>query len=109
MTEERKRTATVMGNAADMLAAAQTLEAAEISVNTMNEFALSFGQNMPNHSWSQIGRGKFVRVGTPDPCIWRTKQSAFRFAAWLATMAEMLPDEEGMHTLEQITEAIRNT
>lgn len=37
-----------------------------------------------------------------------TKQQAFRFAGWLILMAEMLPDESGNHTLEEIIEAIKN-
>jgi hypothetical protein len=42
----------------------------------------------------------------------RTKQEAYRFAAWLVEMAEVhLPDEEGceLHTFEAVREAIRNT
>lgn len=39
----------------------------------------------------------------------RTRQQAYRFAAWCQTMGESLPDEPGGHTFEQIRKAIRNT
>lgn len=84
----------------------------EIPVDTANDYALCAGQNLPNHSTSMLGRGNFVRQSSQIPPTFRTKQSAFRYAAYLITMAEIhLPDEkraEG-HTFEAVLDAIRNT
>lgn len=85
--------------------------ASAVQINTANDYALNAGQNLANHSTSLAGRGKFVRVGMPIPVVFRTKQAAYRFAAWLLALAEAhdLPDEDGAHTFEQVLEAIRNT
>jgi len=85
---------------------------AEKSIETINEYALSAGQNMPNHSTSLAGRGHYVRQGVPDVPTFRTKQAAFRYAAYIVLMAEAhLPDEEGSatHTFPQVLDAISNT
>jgi hypothetical protein len=78
-------------------------------VDTTNEYGLSSGKNLPNNTHSMKGQATFIKPMTFEPPIFRTKQSAYRFAGWLLTMAEVLPDEPGAHTLEQITQAIRNT
>lgn len=81
-------------------------------VDTTNRYALSFGQNMPNHSESLRGRGGFVRQGFGEVPTFRTKQAAYSYAAYLITMAEvMLPDEDGCesHDFETILAAIRNS
>lgn len=81
-------------------------------VITLNEYLLSSGQNLANHSTSLSGRGKFIRQSMPQMPTFRTKQEAYRFAGWLVTMAESwLPDEEGSenHTFEVVRDAIRNT
>lgn len=81
-------------------------------VRTLNEYMLGHGQNLPNHSTALAGRAAFVtqRVAT-TPCF-RTKQEAYRYAAYLLTMAEaFLPDEEGSetHTFEVVLDACRNS
>jgi hypothetical protein len=81
-------------------------------VDTQNSYMLSAGQNLPNHSTSMAGRGKFVRQSMNVIPEFRTKQQAYRFAAYLVTMADSwLPDEEGseLHDFETVLAAIRNT
>jgi hypothetical protein len=80
-------------------------------VSTINDFFLSSGQNLPNHSTAIRGRAKFVRQSLPESPIFRDKQKAFRYAAWLICMAEMLPDEDGQEgiTFEEVLDAIRNS
>ena len=74
-------------------------------VNVTNEFGLSVGNNLPNHSRSVGGRTKYV---TPvQHPIFRTKQSAYRFMGYLESLAEVLPDEDKAHTREQVLKAIR--
>lgn len=80
-----------------------------IEIDTSNEYAISYGQNLPNHSFAAIGRAAFVRQGTPSLPTFRTRQQAFRYAAYIISMAELLPDEAGEHTFEQVLDAIRNT
>lgn len=81
-----------------------------IAVNTNNEYALSAGTNLPNHSTSLSGRGKFVKAGIPTPPCFRTKQEVYRFCVYALILAEAhgLPDENGSHTFEQIQEAVAN-
>lgn len=84
-------------------------KATETPIDTRNEFAVLVGTNLANHSQSMAGRGKFVQVGgQPIPPL-RTKQQAFRLAAWIARYAEAynLPDEAtGAHTFEEVYNAI---
>lgn len=86
-------TLAAIGNRADEVS--KELENTQpIEVNTMNEFSL--GMQM-----------KTIRpIAYPQ---FTTKQQAFRFAAWLVFMAEMLPDETMDHTFLEIAEAIKNT
>lgn len=81
-------------------------------INTLNEYGLSAGENLPNHSTAMRGRAKFIRQVQPNVPTFRTKQEAYRFAAWLVEMAEVhLPDEDGceLHTFEAMRHAIQNT
>lgn len=78
-------------------------------VDTGNEYLIRADKNLPNHSMSLAGRGSFVRQSVPDIPTFRTKQAAFRYAAWLIEQAEQhLPDEEGAegHTFTLVHEAI---
>lgn len=85
-------------------------EATEVKVITDNEYAIGAGQNLPNHSTSMNGRGRFVRQTLDRFPTFRTKQQAYRYAAWIIEMAGVhLPDEAGAHTFEQVREAIQNT
>lgn len=80
-------------------------------IQTQNDFALCAGQNLPNHSTSMIGRGRFVRQGKSEVPIFRTKQDAYRYAAWLILLAEVhLPDDDGQEnvTYEMVYDAISN-
>lgn len=80
-------------------------------VETINEYAINAGQNLPNHTSSLNGLGKYVRQGVPELPTFRTKQQAYRYAAWLITMAEIqLPDEEDCesHDFEAVLNAVQN-
>lgn len=69
-----------------------------MEINTNNDFALAFRNG-------SAGKALYPLFKPAH----RTKQSAYRYAAWLIGMAEVLPDEPGEHTFEQILEAVRNT
>lgn len=94
----------------------ETPSRVEVPVNTLNEWAISAGQNMENHTESIAGRRHFVRQMNREVPTFRTKQAAFRYAAYLVTLAENvktasgvgLPDEEGAHTYEEVLHAIQN-
>lgn len=79
--------------------------------DTTNDFGLCVGQNLPNHSMSIAGRSKFVRQTHLRPPVFRTKQQAFRYAAWLIELADInLPNYEGVtHTFEEVRNAIQNS
>lgn len=78
-------------------------------VNTTNDGIILSGENLPNHSTSMRGRGKFVGSGMQHAPQWRTRQELYRFVAWALLFEERhgLPNEEGEHTLEQVIEACR--
>lgn len=78
------------------------------TVDITNKFAIQVGENLPNHSTSLIGRAKFVKPGIGIMPIFRTKQEAFRFCAWVMALAAVLPDEDGAHTFEEVLEAVQN-
>lgn len=82
-----------------------------MEVDTTNEFGLINGENLPNHSMSLRGRGKFIRAGYAVSVEFRTRQAALRFAAHLVSMAPLLPDEEGAeeHDFDTILEAIQGS
>lgn len=84
------------------------LPAEELAVRVDNERGLIAGENLPNHTTSMQGRGKFIMATTPGPFIIRTRQEAFRMMAHLERLIEQhaLPDEDGSHTYEQIEEAV---
>ena len=65
-----------------------------VEVNTANEFLL--GSNG-------------ARLAPLIHPVFTTKQSAYRFMAWLECMAELLPDETPAHTLDELRHAVRNT
>lgn len=78
-------------------------------VNCENEYAIVTGENLPNHSTSMLGRGKFVKVGSVSAPVFRTKQEAYRFCAWVICYADVLPDEEdNAYSFEEVREAIEN-
>lgn len=61
-----------------------------------NAYNIVTGENLPNHSESLKGRGKFIRQSVPEIPTFRTRQAAYRYAAWLIELAgHNLPDDEG--------------
>lgn len=82
-----------------------------LPVNTLNEYGLSAGQNLPNHSTSLNGRGKFIRQTLFKIPEFRCRQEAYRYAAYLVTMAENhLPDDNDCeaHDFPTVLAAIRS-
>lgn len=83
-----------------------------MEINTSNDYWVSVGENLPNHTLSKEGFGKYVVAKSiMGPPLFRTKQEAFRFAAWVMLCAEVLPDEpEQMGvTFDDVVDAIKNT
>jgi hypothetical protein len=80
-------------------------------VNTLNDWLIGGGQNLPNHSASVMGRAQFIRQSRSDIPTFRDRHSAYRYAAYLLTLAETLPDEEGQEgiTFSEVLDAIRGT
>lgn len=80
-------------------------------ISAANEYLLIQHQNLPNHSATRDGRGKFVTQQLSEIPLFREKQDAFRYAAWLITLAEKLPDvpEESGVTFEQVLDAVHNS
>lgn len=64
------------------------------TVNTANDFMLG------------IAGKRICPIVLP---IFKTRQQAWRFLAWLESMAELLPEEDPPSTMEEIRTAIRNT
>lgn len=84
---------------------------AELPPQMLNSYVVTRGENLPNHSTSLAGKGKFVGIST-YPVQLRTAQEAYRLAAWLIVMAEgHLPNEDGAeeHTAEVVLAAVRGT
>lgn len=79
-----------------------TEDTVTVTVNTANEYNVRSGMNMANHSTSRRGRAKFVRQMNPTVPTFRTKQEAYRYAAWIVAMAEhvALPDEDDQEGVE---------
>lgn len=77
----------------------------EFVVDTTDEFGVLSGENLPNHSTSMQGRGKFVRVAIGNPTV-RTKQAAYRLAARIVGHAQSLPDEDVPHTWDEVLDAV---
>lgn len=82
----------------------------EVPVDITNFFAAHAGSNMAQSTWAQQGRGKWVSIGANIPVVCRTKQAAYRLAAWLVALAEEneLPDEEGAHDFDTVLTAIED-
>lgn len=85
------------------------LDEEEQVIDTTNEWALHTGKNLPNHSESLRGRGTFIKVGDATNLVIRTKQKAYRLAAWLVTLADTLPDEDPAHEFNDILSAVENS
>jgi len=78
-------------------------------IDTTNEWLLSLGTHLPNHSQSIAGRPKFVApVLSQRQLVFRTKQQAYRFASYLIELADSLADEEGEHSFDEVLDAVRN-
>lgn len=80
-------------------------------IDITNRYILGAGENLPNHSATLQGRGKFVRQSLTEIPTFRTRQDAYRYAAYLVTLAEKwLPDEEGCEAqdFETVLNAIRS-
>lgn len=80
-------------------------------MNTRTEFVVLSGQNLPNHSESLRGRGKFVRINGHNPNnsvpLFRTRQEAYRLAAHLLCAAQGLPiEDEEPSTWDEVLEAV---
>lgn len=83
----------------------------EVEVKTVNDYIIGFGENLPNHSESMSGRGKYVRQMRADLPTFRDRHVAYRYAAYIITMAELLPEDkeqEGI-TFDDVLSAIQNT
>ena len=80
-------------------------------IKVINDYMISSGENLPNHSASAMGRGKFIRQSRPDIPTFRDRQTAFRYAAYIILMADLLPDDDGQEgvTFPEVLDAIRNT
>lgn len=75
-------------------------------INTANEFLLGLKGSKAAHAQDN---GPCVRTTGIMP-YFNTRQRAYRFAAWLVSMAEMLPDEPGQPTdFGTILKAVQNT
>lgn len=77
--------------------------------DTTNEHFVQRGANLPNHSSSAKGRGKWVRIGTTvTPSTFRTRQEAFRACAWVLALVEKqeLPDEDEDLSFFEVLDAI---
>lgn len=74
--------------------AAESEESTAIDIK--NEFNVRSGKNLPNHSAAMRGHAKFVKPMRDGMPTFRTRQSAYRFAAWLIAVTDQveLPDEE---------------
>lgn len=80
------------------------------NVKVINDYLIGGSENLPNHSESIRGRGKFIRQNRGDIPTFRDRQTAYRYAAWLLLLVDVLPDEEGQEgvTFDDVLEAIRN-
>ena len=67
-----------------------------VAVSTSNDALVMTGANLPNHTTSAMGLGKWVRIGSHTPTIFRTRQEAWRAVAWILALVEKhgLPDEK---------------
>ncbi len=88
-----------------------TTSDAQPEVKCINEWGIGSQQNLANHTVSQQGFPRFVRQSLPSVPLFRTRHAAYRYVAWLLTLAELLPDEPGQEgiTYEQVLDAVQNT
>lgn len=56
-----------------------------------------------------IGANSAGLMPTTLPMVIRTRQQAYRTAAWIKLMGEVLPDEEPASSYEDVERAIANT
>lgn len=79
-------------------------------IRTDTDHVVLYGENLPNHSTSLAGRGRYVRISpqtaTTTVPIFRTRQEAYRLAANLLCTAQELPNEDNAHTWDEILEAV---
>lgn len=82
-------------------------------MKTDNEFIVLSGQNLPNHTASLQGLGKFVTFGTGVVPIIRTRDALFRMIAHMINKAEQIdlpPESQGEgvdpYTLDDYIDAI---
>jgi len=68
-------------------------------INISNEFMISLGSTPPDHK-------VIAPLRVPR---FRTRQQAYRCAAWIVAMAEVLPNETDDDTFLDILDAIKNT
>lgn len=83
----------------------------ELVPDITNEYMVGFGQNLPNHSESLRGRAGFIRQAVSGIPTFRTREAAYRYAAWLVVQAAtMLPAEEpgADFTFEQVLDAVQH-
>lgn len=73
----------------------EPIESTEPRVSTVNDAVVMMGANLPNHTMSAKGFGKWVRLGTNTPTVFRTRQEAWRAVAWIMAFVERqdLPEE----------------
>lgn len=79
-------------------------------MNSQTEFVVMAGQNLPNHSESLAGRGKYVRINGHNPNnnipLFRTRESAYRLAAHLLCAAQGLPTEDEVITWDEMLDLV---
>lgn len=86
----------ISDNPEDLLSTEQGVVLPLPDLDTTNEFLLS----------AYAGGSTIAPAFHPK---FSTRQQAYRFAAWLETMAETLPEEPGKATYDQVRAAIRWT
>jgi len=99
----------VVGNADHMQQAANALEALDRAGKAASETAEDLADTQPIEvkTFNEFGLG--LQMNTVRPVAFpqfTTRQQAYRFAAWLVLMAEMLPSEEPNHSFIEIGAAI---
>ncbi len=69
-----------------------------------NEWSLHTGENLPNHTKSLIGHGRFVTVGVPGRVLFRTREEVYRFCAWALHYADtFLPHDTDLEEQDHLT------
>lgn len=86
-----------------------TEPAIDLPVKTDSEHVILVGENLPNHSTTLAGLGKFVRISPQSNNtvpICRTRQSAYRLAANLLANCQDLPHEDPPSTWDDVLGAV---